>query len=270
MEDNNIKSDIDEIKKTLAAIQKEDRSVKVAFDTLYQELDHYKSEFSLKLEKQLLQDLLTFYDSLLWFQQTISDQPENIDDNLKYLNEEFLELLRRRDVLPFPPSSHFNGQQHRVLQIIKTANLEDDEKIQKIIRRGFFRGEKIMRDEEVTIYRYDEDLNTSASIENTSEHSVSNEDVIPEQPNNAEAISIQLTPATKEHEESQSDVIDTSLVEEDTSEDVNKSEGSDQDLNPSKNDLEEVISVAEEPSNQEEIENKETENKEIENKEIET
>ena len=85
MDKKNLQSEIGDIKKMLSEIQKEDRSVKVAFDTLYQELDHYKSEFSLKLEKQLLQDLLTFYDSLLWFQQTIEEQPENINDNIQYL-----------------------------------------------------------------------------------------------------------------------------------------------------------------------------------------
>ena len=188
MDKKNLQSEIGDIKKMISDLQKQDRSVKVAFDTLYQELDHYKSEFSLKLEKQLLQDLLTFYDSLLWFQQTINNQPENINDNIQYLNEEFLELLRRRDVLPFPPSSHFNGQQHRVLQIIKTSNLEDDGKIQKIVRRGFFRGEKIMRDEEVSIYRYEEE----AEISDTTEDSLSNDESFKQNSDPSEGISIKI------------------------------------------------------------------------------
>ena len=197
MDKKNLQSEIGDIKKMLSDLQKEDRSVKVAFDTLYQELDHYKSEFSLKLEKQLLQDLLTFYDSLLWFQQTINEQPENINDNVQYLNEEFLELLRRRDVLPFPPSSHFNGQQHRVLQIVKTANLEDDGKIQKLIRRGFFRGEKIMRDEEVSIYRYEEEQEPSSATENAPA------DEALEEPSSkaAEGISIQIKGNAEEQPE---------------------------------------------------------------------
>ena len=149
-----LKDELDAIRDTLERMKKEDGALKKAFDTLYLELEQYKSEFVFSFEKQLLLDLLTFYDSMIWFRETLKDAPENTDENLDYLLDEFLELLRRRDVAPFPATAEFDRKLHRVIQVTDTENQEDDGKIEKILRRGFFRGERQLRDEEVVIYRH--------------------------------------------------------------------------------------------------------------------
>ena len=149
-----MKDELNAIRETLDRMNKEDGALKRAFDTLYKELEQYKSEFVLNLERQLLQDLLTFYDSMIWFRESMQDAPESTDENLDYLLDEFLELLRRRDVVPFPATDDFDRKLHRVIQVTATEELEQDGKIEKILRRGFFRGERQLRDEEVVIYRH--------------------------------------------------------------------------------------------------------------------
>ena len=92
----------------------EESATKKAFATLYRELEQYKSEFVFKMEKGLLLDLLSFFDSLMWFQTVVKTTPEQTDENLKYLIDEFLEILRRRDVSPYPLAENFDRKLHRI------------------------------------------------------------------------------------------------------------------------------------------------------------
>ena len=82
-----------------------------AFDQLYEELKQYKEDFIFQSEKPLLLDLLLFYDSLNWFQQSLVKKdlaPETIADSFQYLIDEFLELLYRRDVIPMETPEKFD------------------------------------------------------------------------------------------------------------------------------------------------------------------
>ena len=74
-----------------------------AFDQLYEELKSYKNDWQYQAEKPLLLDLLLFYDSLNWFQESLVKKEMSRDviaDSFQYLIDEFLELLYRRDVTP--------------------------------------------------------------------------------------------------------------------------------------------------------------------------
>src|SRR4051812_35558337 len=82
-----------------------------AFDQLYEELRQYKEDFLFQTEKPFLLDLLLFYDSLNWFQQSLQRQemsPDVIADSFQYLLDEFLELLYRRDVVPCESTARFD------------------------------------------------------------------------------------------------------------------------------------------------------------------
>ena len=149
----------------------EESATKKAFSTLYKELEQYKAEFVFKMEKDLLLDLLSFFDSLMWFQTVVATNPENTDENLKYLIDEFLEILRRRDVSPYPLAEKFDRKLHRILQVIPTEDKNLDGNIEAILRKGFFRGKHSLRDEEVSIYRLQasttEEQNSAAEQDST-------------------------------------------------------------------------------------------------------
>ena len=70
---------LQQIRSVVEKIAYNESASKRAFDTLYQELEQYKSEYVVKMEKGILLDLLSFFDSLLWFQSTVHEQPENIE-----------------------------------------------------------------------------------------------------------------------------------------------------------------------------------------------
>ena len=149
-----ILGELQQIKGSLEHFVREDSSTKRAFDTLYQELQQYKSDFLFQFEKGFLIDLLSFYDSLIWYQNVLESNTGNPEESFSYLVEEFFELLRRRDVTPMPASETLDRTNHRVIQIEQTDNPEQDKTVASVVRRGFMRGERILREEEISLYRY--------------------------------------------------------------------------------------------------------------------
>lgn len=133
-----------------------DEIQKKAFDALYEELRQYKEDFIFQMEKPLLLDLLLFYDSLNWFQQSLLKQemsPEVIADSFQYLIDEFLELLYRRDVLPMESRQTFDKRVQKAIKVMPTDEPELDYQIQQTVKRGFSRSGRSLRPEEVVIYR---------------------------------------------------------------------------------------------------------------------
>ncbi len=128
-----------------------------AFDQLYEELRQYKEDFLFQAEKPLLLDLLLFYDSLNWFQESLIKQemsPDAIADSFQYLIDEFLEVLYRRDVVPVEQSARFDRTLHRAVKVDETEDESADYAISQVLKRGFSRSQKPLRPEEVVILRY--------------------------------------------------------------------------------------------------------------------
>lgn len=131
-----------------------------AFDQLYEELRQYKDDFIFQTEKPFLLDLLLFYDSLNWFQQSLHKQemsPEVVADSFQYLLDEFLELLYRRDVVPCESTLRFDRRLHKAVRVVPTGNPSDDWRVQAVLKRGFVRGERLLRAEEVAVFRHGTD-----------------------------------------------------------------------------------------------------------------
>ena len=127
-----------------------------AFDQLYEELRQYKDDFIFQAEKPFLLDLLLFYDSLNWFQQSLQKQemsPDVVADSFQYLLDEFLELLYRRDVVPSESTSRFDRRVHKAVRVVPSPNPADDWRVQAILKRGFVRGDRLLRAEEVSVFR---------------------------------------------------------------------------------------------------------------------
>lgn len=128
-----------------------------AFDQLYEELRQYKEDFTYQAEKPLLLDLLLFYDSLNWFGQSIvKDEmsPDVVADSFQYLIDEFVELLYRRDVTPIDPSTTFDRTKQKAVKVVDAESEDDHHKVAQVLKRGFLRGDKLLRPEEVVIARW--------------------------------------------------------------------------------------------------------------------
>jgi len=158
-QNTHIANELNQIKGHLEQFIREDSSTKRAFDTLYQELQQYKTDFLFQFEKGILIDLLSFYDSLIWYQNMLETETADPKESFSYLIDEFFEVLRRRDVLPIPVSDVLDRKRHHVLQIEETHDPEKDKRVAHILKRGFLRGERVLREEEIVLYRYTEPQN---------------------------------------------------------------------------------------------------------------
>ena len=170
MNTEDLHAELQKITDMLQAMNDEEKAHKEAFGNLYKQLESYKSDFAQKLKNQLLREMLTYFDSLTWYQGMIEEKLQNITpstntpaeendpidilENTQYLVEEFLEILRRNEVIAMPNATQFNGSFHRAIQVLESNKEEDEGKIAKVIRKGFYLGSQILRIEDVIVYRY--------------------------------------------------------------------------------------------------------------------
>lgn len=151
-----IHEQLGEVRRVLETQSDRDRVREKAFDQLYEELRQYKDDFLFQAEKPLLLDLLLFYDSLNWFQESLIRQDmsaEVIADSFQYLVDEFLEVLYRRDVVPMEPADVFDRKIHKAVKVLETEVPSQDYRVAQVLKRGFSRAEKLLRAEEVVIHR---------------------------------------------------------------------------------------------------------------------
>ena len=154
---NRIGHEMGELRRVVDARLANDAVREKAFDKLYDELKQYKNDFVFQAEKPLLLDLLLFYDSLNWFQESLIKQemsPDVIADSFQYLIDEFIEVLYRRDVTPLDESTKFDRKVHKAVKVSDTDDKDADYRITQVLKRGFSRNEKQLRPEEVVILRY--------------------------------------------------------------------------------------------------------------------
>lgn len=155
---------IDEIAALLKERSRQDDVQQKAFDTLYEELKQYKEDFIFQAEKPFLLDLLLFYDSLNWFHESLQRRemsPDVVADSFQYLLDEFLELLYRRDVVPAESMERFDRRLHKAVRVAPATTPADDWKVEAVLKRGFLRNDKVLRAEEVSVFRFGAD-NTSS------------------------------------------------------------------------------------------------------------
>ena len=149
--------ELGELRRTVADRLQNDKVREKAFESLYDELRQYKDDFLVQAERPLLLDLLLFYDSLNWFQESLVKQemsPDVIADSFHYLLDEFLEVLYRRDVVPLEEADVFDRTVHKAVKVADTDDEKQDQHIAQVLKRGFVRADKPLRPEEVVILRY--------------------------------------------------------------------------------------------------------------------
>lgn len=155
---DSLAAEVAALKDTVAQASRDDGTRQKAFDALYEELKQYKEDFIFQSEKALLLDLLLFYDSLNWFQNSLIKKEmsrEVVADSFQYLIDEMLELLYRRDVLPMDATSQFDRKRQKVIKTVAADAESDDYAIEQVLKRGFTRAGRVLRAEEVVVRRFD-------------------------------------------------------------------------------------------------------------------
>jgi molecular chaperone GrpE len=147
---------IEQLRTLLEDRARSDDAARLAVRHLHTEMEHYKQDFLFQSQKSLLLDILAFHDSLCWFRNHAAQPdttPQALLEGVQYLLDEILELLYRQDVVPIEPQTSFDRTVQKAVQLVWTDDPSMDQSIHRVIRRGFLRNGRILRPEEVVVWR---------------------------------------------------------------------------------------------------------------------
>jgi molecular chaperone GrpE (heat shock protein) len=132
-----------------------DQTKEQAFDRLYAELDTLKRNAALDNIKPLLLDLILLYDRMEQARQ-LADGAQGVlsIETLQSFIHELLEVLYRREVslIEAGPTS-FDYNQQKAIGVLDVTDPAENQRIHKVVRRGFRLGERTLRAEEVIVCR---------------------------------------------------------------------------------------------------------------------
>ena len=130
-----------------------DETKEKAFDRLYAELEELKQDREFEQMRPFITDLILLFDRL----DHMRSEPLGTDGGSPIVESilgELLEILSRRGVTMTPPTEHFDPTFQHALGTEKTSNQGKNNCIARIVRRGFRYNAKVLRHEEVFVYRF--------------------------------------------------------------------------------------------------------------------
>jgi len=119
---------------------------------------------SARAQRAMLVELVMLHDSLdqaqAWIRNAESVLPkETILDRLDTLQIELLEILMRREVRPYDGDHHvLDRRLHRTIRTLPTSDPSLNDRVERVVRPGFFWREQVLRPEEVVIFKHRPDL----------------------------------------------------------------------------------------------------------------
>ena len=138
-----------------------DKDKEKAFDLLYGELEALKENSAFDSVKSLYLDLILLLDRVESIKESITDQnlstqSDAIKGILTSVSEEVLEILFRQqiEIIQTVAGLSFDPTQQKAIQTQKTAVESENNKVFSIVRSGFRYGNRILRPEEVIIFKY--------------------------------------------------------------------------------------------------------------------
>lgn len=146
------------------------------FDAMHQELKGYKDGFLLEsVHKPIIRDLITLYDDLSrthrQLQEAAGDSAKmepgladklferlkTMDTNVEHNCEFIVEVLARLEVTMLPiGSGKLDKQTQRAVAVEMAEDPDDDGDIVRVVKRGFFWKDRVLRAEEVVIKKWKE------------------------------------------------------------------------------------------------------------------
>jgi len=146
------------------------------FDALHEELKGYKDGFLLEsIYEPIIRDLISLFDDLTTIhrqmQEAVSDAArlpsevankllerlKTMDTNIEHNCESILEVLARLEVTMLPiGSGKLDKQMQRAVAVEIAEDPDEDADIVRVVKRGFFWKERVLRAEEVVIKKWKE------------------------------------------------------------------------------------------------------------------
>lgn len=126
---------------------------------LSEDVNLYRENFLLQCQKPLLVELIMLYDHLVQIMDGLTtNEPisaERVSARLEALRAELLEILYRRDIVPYIEHPVvLDHRLHKTVKVVPTSEMDENNRVERILKTGFLWNEKVLRAEEVVIKKF--------------------------------------------------------------------------------------------------------------------
>lgn len=150
----NTTSSLNELRKSFEERLSYDATKEKSFDALYAELEKHKKNATLDALRPLYIDIILLFDRIDSVRKEIPEflsKKSFYEDFLKTLSEEILEILYRQGIEMTESPLTFDPKFQRAIGIKIVLDPKEDNKIDRVIRRGFKYRNICLRPEEVIV-----------------------------------------------------------------------------------------------------------------------
>ena len=159
---------LEELTEQVRQVNDREGAMEKVFNTLHSELADYKNDFLYEHLKPVVRPLLFLFDSLEQFDGEISMaegtlgetaqggvlSPSVVHENVRYFRDQLVEALRVCEVVIMdPPSGNFTTKFHKAVDIVPVG-AEEDGKIVRVVRSGWFLNGQLLRPAEVVVGKF--------------------------------------------------------------------------------------------------------------------
>lgn len=165
LEDNQIinilaslSTEVSSLSKTFDSRLSYDTTKEIAFDRLYAELDELKKNAAFEQIRPLYMDLILLFDRVENTQYELnqtSSTSSTVINLFNSISEELLEILSRREIEIIKNTTvTFDPVFQKAIGTQPTNFKDENNKVDRIVRKGFLYHDRVLRAEEVIVKRY--------------------------------------------------------------------------------------------------------------------
>jgi molecular chaperone GrpE len=158
---------IDAINRSISRLQsdfdtkiKYDQSKERTIDAMHRELQDYREDLSFKILRPLILDVVSLYDDLNLIDRKYSESEQSVEveklaSDLKTFGADIEEIVSRYGFEFYRVKSDlFDRALQKTQKVVDTDNPDLDKQVIDKIRQGLRYGDRVVRPELVTAYRY--------------------------------------------------------------------------------------------------------------------
>lgn len=147
---------LDMIGEELGGFVSENEKKERAFDELYRQLESQREEYSFQLRKPMIMDMIALYDRLVGVASGMKGKRKlagrDAADTLESFIAEALEILSKQGVTSTETvGGKVDYSFQRGIERIEIDDPEQDNIVERIIRKGFRHGNTVIRSEDVAV-----------------------------------------------------------------------------------------------------------------------
>lgn len=155
-----IRKEVNKLEKLFEERLRYDNAKEKAFDSLYERMKQYEGNYQASIKNSLIRSLLLLHDNMVTIETDLEDQPI-IQKYISALRQELLDILYAEDVEPMGDlGKQFDHQLQQGVHTVPTVDLAKDNRVERVVREGFYIAGKVLRPQSVMVFRYQNHQNS--------------------------------------------------------------------------------------------------------------